>query len=151
MYRARYGEHGDQGVPQGGQRELSEVQSGCLSKIGNCLFDGFALRCGARLGIQGDEATFFRVGEDSSQFHGAPSVSLARWDYRSGHFLTPNYNFTTGGEFPLQLNRRAHALRTRALAHIVGELTDKRGRLLRGTATMDGELRIEMSPLPALP
>ena len=87
-------EHGHERVPQRGQRELREVEGRCLTKIGNCLFDGLTLSGGSSFWIQGHKATFFSVGKDGCEFHFLTPVLLPRLSLWLPHGadlpLTPN-------------------------------------------------------------
>src|ERR1035437_5003770 len=59
-------ERGDHWMPWGGERKLGQIECRRLFQIGNCFFDIFALRGGARLGVERDIPAFFGGSKNGS-------------------------------------------------------------------------------------
>ncbi|EXI76360.1 MAG: hypothetical protein AW07_00305 [Candidatus Accumulibacter sp. SK-11] len=70
--------------------KLREIQFRSLSQVGDSLLDGFTLRSGTGLRIQGNVTTFFGGSKYRDQFHGLTPVGKAQfslilvWGAQSG-------------------------------------------------------------------
>jgi hypothetical protein len=56
--------------------ELFDVQRSSLAKVRDSFLDGRSLRGGARLGVEGDVAAFFRGRQDSGEIHGRAPMGM---------------------------------------------------------------------------
>ena len=59
-----------QRMPRRNDGKLRQIQFSCFLQVGDGLFDGFTLRSGAGLGIQGNVTAFFGGSKYRGQFHG---------------------------------------------------------------------------------
>ncbi len=65
----RNAEHRHQGMALDDSGKLLEIERGGFAQVGKGLLDGFPLRCGARLRVEGHVPAFLRGGKHCSEFH----------------------------------------------------------------------------------